>query len=141
MTSEPSAIPAPDTAREESTRLDALWQHARGASERSDFAALAELTSQAASLAARLHGENHPETARALNELAYALRRQGNYAAAEPVLRRLIAIQEALVGPQHPSLGLLLDLLAAAVSRVHPGRMSEVKKLENRAAQLRLKRR
>ena len=60
---------------------------------------------------------------------------------AEPVLRRLVTIQERVFGPNHMVLGLTLDLLAAAVSRAHPERLSEVKKLENRAAQLRLKRR
>ncbi|MFN7954847.1 MAG: tetratricopeptide repeat protein [bacterium] len=141
MPREPSSADPHEADALPRAALAALWQRASAASSAARFAELERVMTEASALAVRLHGENHAETARALNELAYALRRQGNYAAAEPVLRRLIAIQETLEGPEHPSLGLLLDLLAAAVSRVHPGRMSEVKKLESRAAHLRLRRR
>lgn len=118
-----------------------LWRRAQDASEAGRFRDLERFASELSALAVAGRGETSEANARALTELAYALRRQGKYAAAEPVLRRLVAIQEQLHGPDHPGLGLTLDLLAAAVSRAHPERMSEVKKLESRAAHVRLKRR
>lgn len=118
-----------------------LWDRAREASSQGRFGELARHAAELSARAVATHGERSEANARALAELAYALRRQGDYAAAEPVLRRLVAIQEAVHGPNHPALGLSLDLLAAAVSRAHPERMSEVKKLESRAAHVRLRRR
>lgn len=118
-----------------------LWGRARDASAQGRFGDLARLAAELSARAVGAHGEHSEANARALAELAYALRRQGDYAAAEPVLRRLVAIQEAVHGPNHPALGLSLDLLAAAISRAHPERMSEVKKLESRAAHVRLRRR
>lgn len=118
-----------------------LWDAARAASAASRFRDLEALSRELSGVAVATHGEDSEPNVRALGELAYALRRQGNYLAAEPVLRRLVAIQERLFGPHHPGLGLTLDLLAAAVSRAHPERMSEVKKLESRAAHVRLRRR
>jgi predicted nucleic acid-binding protein len=120
---------------------DRLWHEAREASARGSFRELEAVTTELSARAVRSSGEDSEANARALAELAYALRRQGNYAAAEPVLRRLVSIQERTLGPHHASLGLTLDLLAAAVSRAHPERMSEVKKLESRAAHVRLRRR
>lgn len=133
----PDPSPA-STGGDEEARL---WRDARAASAASRFRDLEAISLELSALAVRTHGEHSEPNARALSELAYALRRQGNYLEAEPVLRRLVTIQERVFGPNHMVLGLTLDLLAAAVSRAHPERLSEVKKLENRAAQVRLRRR
>jgi hypothetical protein len=121
--------------------LDQGWREAHAANAAGEFARLEALLTRLLPLAERVHGVESPEVERALQELAYAHRRQGKYAEAIPVLRRLVGLQERLHGPSHSGLGLSLDLLAAAVSRAHPDRMSEVKKLETRAAHIRLRRR
>jgi len=132
---------APGPADPSAAALADVWREARNASASSDFARLEQIAARALEWAERLHGDASVEVERALQELAYAQRRQSRYAQAIPVLRRLVALQEQLHGLSHAGLGLSLDLLAAAISRAHPERMSEVKKLETRAAHVRLRRR
>jgi tetratricopeptide (TPR) repeat protein len=48
-------------------------------------------------------GPDHPHVATSLNNLALLLQDQGNYAAAEPLYRRAIAILEKTLGPEHPN--------------------------------------
>jgi tetratricopeptide (TPR) repeat protein len=48
-------------------------------------------------------GAEHPDTATSLNNLANFLRDQGNYAAAEPLYRRALAILETKLPPNHPN--------------------------------------
>ncbi|NJO15300.1 MAG: tetratricopeptide repeat protein, partial [Thioploca sp.] len=49
-------------------------------------------------------GADHPATALSLNNLASLLRDQGNYAAAEPLYRRALAILETKLPPNHPNI-------------------------------------
>jgi class 3 adenylate cyclase/tetratricopeptide (TPR) repeat protein len=47
-------------------------------------------------------GDDHPETAKAMTNLARVILGQGDVEKAEPLLRRAIAIQEQAHGPDHP---------------------------------------
>jgi tetratricopeptide (TPR) repeat protein len=48
-----------------------------------------------------------------LNDLAALYRRQGQYAQAEPLVKRALAIYEKALGPDHPSVATSLNNLAA----------------------------
>jgi len=54
-----------------------------------------------------------------LNNLALLLESEGDYAGAEPLLRRSLAIDEKALGPDHPGLAIDLENLAALL--VHKG--------------------
>ncbi|MFM8294706.1 MAG: tetratricopeptide repeat protein, partial [Microcystaceae cyanobacterium] len=48
-------------------------------------------------------GENHPDVATSLNNLAELYRAQGKYAEAEPLYQRAIAIFSEKLGENHPN--------------------------------------
>ena len=48
-------------------------------------------------------GEEDPRLATSLNDLAEVHHKQGNYAEAEPLLRRSLTIRENALGPEHPT--------------------------------------
>jgi tetratricopeptide (TPR) repeat protein len=47
-------------------------------------------------------GENHPDTARGYNNVAFNLNAQGKYAAAGPLFQRALEIRRQVVGEDHP---------------------------------------
>lgn len=53
-----------------------------------------------------------PDNSTVLNNLALSLYRSGDYAGAEPLFRRALAINEKAVGPDHPDVATDLDNLA-----------------------------
>jgi nephrocystin-3 len=59
-----------------------------------------------------VQGPDHPSTGASLNNLARLLQAQGDYAGAEPLYRRALAIAEKAEGPDHPSTGTTLNNLA-----------------------------
>ena len=59
-----------------------------------------------------VQGPDHPETGTSLNNLAGLLQDQGDYAGAEPLFRRALAIAEKAQGPDHPETGTSLNNLA-----------------------------
>jgi tetratricopeptide (TPR) repeat protein len=48
-------------------------------------------------------GEEHPDMALSLNNLAALYDNQGRYAEAEPLYQRALAIVEKVLGEEHPS--------------------------------------
>ena len=60
-------------------------------------------------------GPEHPETANSLNNLAVLYSSMGDYAKAEPLYRRALAICEKALGPEHPDTATSLNSLAAAL--------------------------
>jgi tetratricopeptide (TPR) repeat protein len=48
-------------------------------------------------------GPDHPDVAASLNNLAELYRAQGQYAQAEPLYKRSLAIVEKALGPDHPN--------------------------------------
>jgi hypothetical protein len=64
-------------------------------------------------------GENHPEFATDLNNLATLLQATNRLAEAEPLLRRALAVCEQSLGPKHPTTGILrknLNILMAKIA-------------------------
>jgi tetratricopeptide (TPR) repeat protein len=56
-----------------------------------------------ASLIPKRLGPEHPEVATSLNNLALLYHSQGQYAKAEPLYQRTLAIYEKAPGPKHPT--------------------------------------
>jgi CHAT domain-containing protein/Flp pilus assembly protein TadD len=58
-------------------------------------------------------GPDHPDVARALNDLAELYRNTGRYAEAESLYRRSLAIKEKTLGKDHPGVAISLNNLAS----------------------------
>jgi tetratricopeptide (TPR) repeat protein len=72
-----------------------------------------------------------------LNNLALLYTTQGEYAEAEPLHRRALAIQEKTLGPEHAKVADVLEGLAALLRRTD--RTAEAEQLEARATLIRAK--
>ncbi len=72
-----------------------------------------------------------------LNNLAELYRALGNYADAEPLYRRSVAIWEMALGPEHPHVAQGLDNYAALLRET--GRADEAAEMEARARAIRAK--
>ncbi len=82
-------------------------------------------------------GPEHSSVAASLNNLAGLYYRQGNYAEAEPLLQRTLAIVEKALGPEHPHVATSLENYAAMLRKT--GRGDEAAKMEARAKAIRAK--
>jgi len=59
----------------------------------------------------KTYGEDHPDVAASLNNLAELYRVQGQYAKAEPLFKQSLAIYEKALGPDHPDVAVSLNNL------------------------------
>ena len=73
--------------------------------------------------------------AASLNNLAGLYRALGNYAEAEPLYKRAMAIREKALGPDHPDVAMSLENLAVLYRATN--RINLAVPLEQRAAQIR----
>ena len=80
-------------------------------------------------------GPTDPRLATSLNNLAHLYHTQGDYAKAEPLFKRALAIMEKALGPDHPSVATSLENYAALLRATK--RQDEAEKLEKRAAAIR----
>ncbi|MDB9506568.1 CHAT domain-containing protein, partial [Microcystis aeruginosa CS-338/01] len=80
-------------------------------------------------------GDNHPDTAQSLNNLAALYRVQGRYSEAEPLYKQALAIRKQQLGDNHPDTAQSLNNLAA-LYRVQ-GRYSEAEPLYKQALAIR----
>ncbi|MBU1742824.1 MAG: tetratricopeptide repeat protein, partial [Proteobacteria bacterium] len=76
-------------------------------------------------------GEDHPDYAINLNNLAGVLRSQGRYEEAEALYRRALAIDEQTIGPDHPDYATHLNNLALVLQA--QGKYEEAEALYRRA--------
>ena len=65
----------------------------------------------------RFLGEQHPDLAQSLNNLALLYSRQGRYSEAEPLYKQALSMRKRLLGEQHPKVATDLNNLAALYSR------------------------
>jgi tetratricopeptide (TPR) repeat protein len=72
--------------------------------------------------------------ATSLNNLAIIYKAQGQYAQAEPFFRRVLAIREKSLGPNHPDVATALRNLAQLYRATK--RIAEAEQLEERAARI-----
>ena len=83
----------------------------------------------------RALGDEHPDTAAGLNNLALVLHHQGKHAEAEPLYRRALEILGKALGPAHPYTATACGNLADTLRRMD--RNDEVAELEARAGDIR----
>ncbi len=77
------------------------------------------------------YGSEHPDVARALNNLAQLLQDTNRLSEAEPLMKRVVTIFEKSYGPDHPNVASALSNLAALLQATN--RLSEAEPLMNRA--------
>jgi tetratricopeptide (TPR) repeat protein len=70
----------------------------------------------ALAIAEKAKGPEHPDTGTRLNNLAVLSEAQGDYATAEPLLRRALMIVEKALGPEHPDTGSVLSNMAGLLN-------------------------
>ncbi|MCG3128381.1 MAG: Serine/threonine-protein kinase PknD [Phycisphaerae bacterium] len=63
-----------------------------------------------------LLGQEHPDVAQSLNNLASLYQVRGDYSAAEPVLREALAMKRKLLGDEHPGVAAGLNNLAVVLA-------------------------
>jgi tetratricopeptide (TPR) repeat protein len=98
---------------------------------RGSYEQAAPLYQRALAIAEAAHGPDHPDTGRALNNLAGLYEAQGRYEDAGPLYQRALAIAETALGPDHPNTGIPLNNLAG-LSR-EQGRYQDARPLYQRA--------
>ncbi len=77
-----------------------------------DYAAALPLYRQALEIRRTTLGENHPDYANSLNNLAVLYREMGDYAAALPLYRQALEIRRTTLGEDHPDYATSLNNLA-----------------------------
>jgi tetratricopeptide (TPR) repeat protein len=82
-------------------------------------------------------GPEHPDVANGLHNLAALYVTQGQYAEAEPLLQRALAIREKALGPEHPDVANSLEYYAVLLRKT--ARDEEAERLEKRALAIRAK--
>ena len=118
------------------TRWDSIMADAVKAYQQADYAE-AEKLLLAALKEAEKFGEQDPRLATNLNNLAGLYYAQGNYAQAEPLYQRALAIWEKALGPEHPDVATSLSNLAALYDA--QGKFTEAEPLYQRALAIREK--
>ncbi|WP_226595142.1 tetratricopeptide repeat protein, partial [Microseira wollei] len=68
---------------------------------------------QALELRKRLLGEDHPDVATSLNNLALLYKSQGRYSEAEPLYLQALELRKRLLGEDHPDVATSLNNLAS----------------------------
>ena len=86
---------APDARRVEARKA---FDEGQRLAEAVRYAEAVPLIERALELSTANHGEAHPEVARCLDLLGNTRRQQGDFARAEPLLQRGLAIREAVYG-------------------------------------------
>jgi len=73
-----------------------------------------------------------------LSNLALLYNYEGKYSEAEPLYKRVVAIREKNLGPEHPDVAQSLDAYAALLRQA--GQKADAEKMEDRARKIRAKR-
>ena len=95
------------------------------------FADAEPLFRRALAINEKSSGQDHPNVATCLNDLAYFLNKTNRHGEAEPLSRRAQAICEGSFGPDHPDVAQCLDILAELLQRTN--RLGEAELLYGRA--------
>ena len=104
------------------------------ADEMGDYPAAAAFEEAALSIATSEFGGDALETATALNNLAITYQRLARYAEAEPLYRRVIAIDEKVLGEEHPDVSLAYSNFASLLE--DQGKYAEAEPLIRRAIEI-----
>jgi len=98
---------------------------------RADYSEAEPLYVRSVAIFEKAYGEDHPNVAAAVNNLAGLLRATGRLDEAEPLMRRALEIDEAAFGPDHPNVAIRLNNLAQLLQATN--RPAEAEPLMRRA--------
>ncbi|WP_293044606.1 CHAT domain-containing protein [Moorena sp. SIO1F2] len=93
------------------------------------------LAERALGIRQQVLGEEHPDVATSLNNLAQLYSRQGRYQEAEPLYQQSLDLRKRLLGEEHPDVATSLNNLAVLYSR--QGRYQEAEPLYQQSLDLR----
>jgi tetratricopeptide (TPR) repeat protein len=105
--------------------------------EQGDYAQAQRWFEQGLAVCQERLGEEHPDVASSLNNLAALYCSQGGYEQAEPLYKRALAIAEKVLGPEHPNLASSLNNLAGLYR--NQGRYEQAEPLYQKALAIREK--
>jgi tetratricopeptide (TPR) repeat protein len=114
-----------------------LNKHGTAAYHVGDHTAATDSFGQALVILERTLGDDHPDLATALNNLALLHYSQANYEAAQPLYERALAIDEKVLGPDHP--GVATDLNNLALLHKKQGNFEAAEPLLRRALDIKEK--
>ncbi len=89
---------------------------------------------QALELCKRLLGDNHPDVATSLNNLALLYESQGRYEEAEPLYLQALELRKRLLGDNHPDVATSLNNLALLYET--QGKLEDAERLAQRALKI-----
>ena len=104
---------------------------------RGEYGAAERLGARALAILENALGPDHPDVARALNNLGVLYMELGRYAEAEPLFTRALAIREIELGPDHPRVALTLHNLG--IVHMELARHTESESFHTRALAIRKK--
>ncbi|MEM9817189.1 MAG: tetratricopeptide repeat protein [Cyanobacteria bacterium P01_D01_bin.6] len=103
--------------------------------ERTQYSEAEPLLQEALVMRKRLLGDEHPDVATSLNNLATLYKNQGRYSEAEPLLQEALVMRKRLLGNEHPDVATSLNNLAGLYR--NQGRYSEAEPLLQEALAMR----
>jgi tetratricopeptide (TPR) repeat protein len=121
-----------DQALAQAGQLDHQWNQFYRQGRYSEAIPLAE---QVLDLRRIILGENHPDVANSLNNLAFLYYSQGHYSEAEPLYQQALKILQTALGENHPDIATSLNNLAGLYQ--DQGRYSEAEPLFQQAFKIR----
>jgi len=118
--------------------LEDLYSQVFQLYEQGRYSEATGIAKEAVKVAEETFGQDHPNVAISLNNLAYLYECQGEHAQSGPLYKRALAILEKALGPDHYRVGLVLRNMAERCRKM--GEKDEAERLKARAAKIRANR-
>ncbi len=112
-----------------------LTEQANKLTEQGQYADAIPLAERTLAILQQVLGQDHPDIAISLNDLALLYSSQGRYSEAEPLYRQALEMNQRLLGDEHPDVATSLNNLGFLYSS--QGRYSEAEPLYRQALQMR----
>jgi len=125
-------------AQAQEALLEDLFSQVFELYEQGQYLEATDIAKEALKVAEETFGQDHPDVAISLNNLAYLYDCQGNHAQSGPLYKRALAILEKALGPHHFRVGQVLSNMAERCRKM--GKEDEAERLEARAAKIRANR-
>jgi tetratricopeptide (TPR) repeat protein len=120
---------------EPKTAADLARQCVKYLSARAEYAEAERLSERAAAILTSALGPDHPDVAKALNNLAVMYMELGRYAEAEPLLTRALRVREIEFGNDHPNVA--ANLYNLGIVNMEQARYAEAESFHKRALEIR----
>jgi CHAT domain-containing protein/Tfp pilus assembly protein PilF len=107
------ATPGLAAEAKDASQADSLTRQVLDLYQAGKYQEAVPIARQVLAICEKVLGQEHPDTATSLHNLARLYDETGDYAKAEPLYRRALAIREKALGPEHADTALGLNNLAA----------------------------